>query len=149
MARNLSEEEIADLKEAFAMFDTDGNGTIDSKELREVMRSLGANPSLRDVREMIDSVDDNGNGTIDFEEFLLLMKSRGMGGKSDPEKELRDAFRVFDKDDSGSISRAELKLLMLKLGQNLTENEIDQMMDIADENGDGEISYEEFRQMMI
>eukprot|EP01083_Nonionella_stella_P255455 876788_1 len=97
--RPLTAEEIADLKEAFAMFDTDGNGTIEAKELREVMRQLGQNPSMREIQEMINSVDDNGDGIIDFDEFLILMKSKGIGFH-DPEKELRDAFRVFDKDNS-------------------------------------------------
>merc|ERR1711862_963923 len=141
-----TEVEIADLKEAFAMFDTDGNGTIEDKELREVMRSLGQNPTAGEVREMMLSVDVNRNGVIDFEEFLQVMKSRGLGYQ-DPEKELRDAFNFFDIDDSGSIDPDELKLLMLYLGQNVSENEIDAMMAIADEKGDVEISFEDFKVM--
>jgi calmodulin len=111
------------------------------------MRKLGQNPTEADLIEMINSVDDNGDNEIDFEEFLTLMKSRV--GERDPEKELRDAFAVFDTDGSGSIDRKELKRLMKKLGQALTEAEIDAMMDEVDSNGDGEISYEEFKAMMV
>merc|ERR1711862_1045759 len=67
----------------------------------------------------------------------------------DPEKELRDAFNFFDIDDSGSIGPDELKLLMLYLGQNVSENEIDAMMAIADEKGDVEISFEDFKVMWM
>ena len=95
---------------------------------------------------MIKSVDDNGECGIDFEEFLLLMKSRI--GHRDPEQELRDAFAVFDSDGSGAIDRKELKRLMKKLGQALSEAEIDAMMNEVDENGDGEISFEEFKALM-
>lgn len=95
---------------------------------------------------MISSVDDNGDHEIDFDEFLILMKSRI--GHRDPEKELRDAFAVFDTDGSGAIDRKELKRLMKKLGQALTEQEIDAMMDEVDTNGDGEISFEEFKELM-
>ena len=105
------------------------------------MKSLGQNPTDAELVEMINSVDDNGDNEIDFEEFLVLMKSRI--GERDPDKELRDAFKVFDTDGSGSISRDELKRLMTQLGQNLSEAELDAMMDEVDTDGDGEISFEE------
>jgi calmodulin len=122
-------------------------GTIELHELQLVMRQLGQNPSERELKEMISSVDDNGDNEIDFEEFMTLMKSRI--GERDPEKELRDAFAVFDRDGSGSIDRRELKKIMKNLGQALTEDELDAMMDEVDTNGDGVISYEEFKAMMV
>jgi len=122
-------------------------GTIELHELQQVMRKLGQNPTEAELIEMIQSVDDNGDHEIDFEEFLLLMKHRI--GERDPEKELRDAFSVFDTDGSGSIDRKELKRLMKKLGQALTEAELDAMMDEVDLNGDGVISFEEFKTMMV
>jgi Ca2+-binding EF-hand superfamily protein len=121
-------------------------GTIELDELQQVMRKLGQNPTEKELKEMIKSVDDNGDCEIDFEEFLLLMKSRI--GHRDPEQELRDAFAVFDSDGSGAIDRKELKRLMKKLGQALSEAEIDAMMNEVDENGDGEISFEEFKALM-
>ena len=122
-------------------------GTIELHELQQVMRKLGQNPTERELSEMIRSVDDNGDMEIDFDEFLLLMKGRV--GARDPEQELRDAFAVFDTDNSGAIDRKELKRLMKKLGQALSEAELDAMMDEVDENGDGEISFEEFKALML
>ena len=121
-------------------------GTIELHELQQVMRKLGQDPSEEDLIEMIASVDDNGDNEIDFSEFLILMKSRI--GKRDQDEELREAFAVFDTDGSGAIDRKELKRLMKKLGQALTEAEIDAMMDEVDTNGDGEISFEEFKALM-
>ena len=111
------------------------------------MNQLGQDPSEAELIEMINSVDDNGDNEIDFAEFLVLMKSRI--GERDPEKELRDAFAVFDSDGSGSIDRSELKILMANLGQRLTDTELDDMMDEVDTDGDGEISFEEFKAMMV
>jgi Ca2+-binding EF-hand superfamily protein len=122
-------------------------GTIELHELQQVMQKLGQNPTEAELIEMISSVDDNGDHEIDFNEFLILMKSRI--GERDPEKELRDAFAVFDTDGSGSIDRNELMKLMKKLGQALTEGELDAMMDEVDENGDGVISFEEFKSLML
>jgi len=143
----LSEDEVADLKEAFSMFDIDGDGTITLAELKEVMKSLGQNPTEKELTQMIKSVDDNGDNEIDFEEFLILMSSK-KPSSNDPDKELRDAFAVFDADGSGSISRTELKKLMKNLGQTLSDAELDAMMDEVDTDGNGEIDFNEFKSMM-
>ena len=99
MADQLTEEQIAEFKEAFSLFDKDGDGTITTKELGTVMRSLGQNPTEAELQDMINEVDADGNGTIDFPEFLTMM-ARKMKD-TDSEEEIREAFRVFDKDGNG------------------------------------------------
>ena len=81
-----------------------------------------------------------GNGTIDFPEFLTMM-ARKMKD-TDSEEEIREAFRVFDKDGNGFISAAELRHVMTNLGEKLTDEEVDEMIREADIDGDGEINYE-------
>lgn len=81
-----------------------------------------------------------GNGTIDFEEFLQMM-ARKMKD-TDSEDELREAFRVFDKDGNGFISAAELRHVMTNLGEKLTDEEVDEMIKEADLDGDGMVNYE-------
>lgn len=94
------------LLEPFFPAHTTSQGTITTKELGTVMRSLGQNPTEAELREMIAEVDADKNGTIDFPEFLSLM-ARKMKD-SDSEEELREAFKVFDKDGNGFISAAEV-----------------------------------------
>nr|6K67_B Chain B, Engineered calmodulin [Homo sapiens]6K67_D Chain D, Engineered calmodulin [Homo sapiens] len=65
--------QIFQFKEAFSLFDKDGDGTITTKELGTVMRSLGQNPTEAELQDMINEVDADGNGTIDFPEFLTMM----------------------------------------------------------------------------
>lgn len=81
-----------------------------------------------------------GNGEIDFEEFLQMMSKKIT--TCDTEEEIRDAFRVFDKDGNGLISSHELRQIMMNLGEKLTDEEVDEMMREADLNGDGQIDYE-------
>lgn len=121
---------------------------ITSKELGVVMRSLGQNPTEAELQEMIKEVDANGNGNIDFQEFLSLMEKK-MKDPKDIEQELRDAFKVFDKDGNGFISAQELRHIMTSLGERLTEEEVDQMIQEADTNGDGQVDYNEFVSMMM
>ncbi|CAD7704874.1 unnamed protein product, partial [Ostreobium quekettii] len=121
--------------------------TITTKELGNVMRKLGQKPTQADLQDMISEVDTDKNGTIEFNEFLVLMAKKMK--HADPEEELREAFRVFDKDGNGSISREELRQVMCSLGMKLTLEEEDEMISEADQNGDGEIDYDEFKKMML
>ncbi len=86
---------------------------------------------------MINEVDADGNGTIDFPEFLTMM-ARKMKD-TDTEEEIREAFRVFDKDGNGFISAAELRHVMTNLGEKLTDEEVDEMIREADIDGDGQV----------
>ena len=67
---------------------------------------------------------------------------------TDSEEEIREAFRVFDKDGNGFISAAELRYVMTTLGEKLTVKEVDQMIRAADIDGDGQVNYKEFVTMM-
>eukprot|EP00058_Branchiostoma_floridae_P007764 XP_002593252.1 hypothetical protein BRAFLDRAFT_124868 [Branchiostoma floridae] len=145
-AEKMTEEQIAEFKEAFSLFDKDGNGSITTGELGTVMRSLGQNPTEAELRDMVNEIDADGNGTIDFPEFLTMMARSKKDG--DEEGELREAFKVFDKDGNGFISAAELRHVMTNLGEKLTDEEVDEMIREADVDGDGQVNYEEFVTMM-
>ena len=72
-------EQDARMKDAFALFDKDGDGTMDTNELRTVLQSLGKNVSEDELQEMIAEVDEDGSGEIDFEEFSEMMKQQLAG----------------------------------------------------------------------
>eukprot|EP01006_Ploeotia_vitrea_P054263 TRINITY_DN67868_c3_g3_i1.p1 TRINITY_DN67868_c3_g3~~TRINITY_DN67868_c3_g3_i1.p1 ORF type:complete len:287 (-),score=53.69 TRINITY_DN67868_c3_g3_i1:150-1010(-) len=99
------------------------------------MRSLGQNPTDAELQDMCNEIDQDGSGTMDFPEFLTLM-SRKMCD-TDSEEEIKEAFRVFDKDGNGFISAAELRHVMTNLGEKLTDEEIDEMIAEADIDGPG------------
>ena len=113
MAEELNEEQIAEFKEAFSLFDKDGSGSISAVELGTVMRSLGQNPTEAELQDMINEVDTGGDGAgagdgeIDFNEFLVMMAKKMKD--TDSEEEIKEAFKVFDKDGNGFISAAELR----------------------------------------
>ena len=91
---------------------------------------------------MIHLVDEDGDGTIDFEEFILLMEMKM--NDSDEEQDIIEVFKVFDNDGNGYITAAELRHVMTNLEEKLTDEEIDEMINEADIDGDGQISYNEF-----
>ena len=105
-----------------------------------VMRSLGRNPAEAELKRMIQEVDSDGNGEVDFQEFLTMMTHKMHN--IDTEDEMREAFKLFDRDGNGYISPAELKQVMNNLGERLTEAEVDLMIREVDANGDGQVNYE-------
>ncbi|XP_044002135.1 calmodulin-A-like isoform X2 [Aphidius gifuensis] len=138
----LTEDQVAEFKEAFMLFDKDEDGTVTMAELGVVMRSLGQRPSETELRDMVNEVDQDGNGTIEFNEFLQMMSKKMKG--ADGQDELREAFRVFDKNNDGLISSTELRHVMTNLGEKLSEEEVDDMIKEADLDGDGMVNYDEF-----
>mmetsp|Transcript_118450 Transcript_118450/g.205743 ORF Transcript_118450/g.205743 Transcript_118450/m.205743 type:complete len:172 (-) Transcript_118450:140-655(-) len=143
---NLTEDQIEEFKEAFALFDKDGDGTITADELGVVMRSLGRKPTMEELKAMIAEVDDDGSGQIEFPEFLSLMASKLQD--TDSIEEMREAFMVFDRDKSGSVSASELKHVMNNLGEQVTNEEVEEMIREADADGDGELSFDDFLQFI-
>ena len=142
----LTEEQKQEIREAFDLFDTDGSGTIDAKELKVAMRALGFEPKKEEIKKMISDIDKDGSGTIDFSEFLEMMTAKM--SERDSREEILKAFRLFDDDETGKISFRNLKRVAKELGENMTDEELQEMIDEADRDGDGEISEEEFLRIM-
>jgi calmodulin len=141
-----SEEKIAEFKEAFTLFDKDGDGTITTAELGTVVRALGKNPTEAEIKGIIKEVDPDGRGLIDFQEFLNVM-SRPLRDY-DNEKDLKDAWKVFDKEGQGFILTTELRHVLTKIGETLSPEEMDELIKEADPDQDGKILYEDFIKVM-
>lgn len=138
-----------EFRDAFAMFDRDGSGSIERSELLYAMSQFGEEPTKEEIDEMILLVDENGDGEIDFDEFLTLMRLRMGDSGEEAEQNLRDVFNVFDADGSGFIDHNEMRTICAKLAQDLTDEEINQLIEVADKDGDGEISFEEFKTLLL
>ena len=143
---DLTEEQRQEIKEAFDLFDTDGSGAIDSKELKVAMRALGFEPNKDDIKRMIAELDISNNGTIEFSAFVDLMTLK-MSDR-DPREEMLKAFRLFDEDETGRISFKNLKRVAKELGENMSDEEIQEMIEEADRDGDSEINEDDFVRIM-
>ncbi|XP_056168079.1 calmodulin-like protein 8 [Syzygium oleosum] len=143
----LTKQQIDEFQEAFCLLDRDGDGCITITELATAIKSLDQNPTEEELQSMINEVDIDGNGTIEFGEFLNLMARKIK--ETEIEEELKEAFKVIDKDQDGYISPDELQRVMINLGEKLTEEELEEMMREADLDGDGRLDYEEFIRTML
>mmetsp|Transcript_4974 Transcript_4974/g.14737 ORF Transcript_4974/g.14737 Transcript_4974/m.14737 type:complete len:190 (-) Transcript_4974:107-676(-) len=142
----LSEEEIEEIREAFNLFDTEGKGIIDIKELKAAFRALGFQVKKAEIRRMMQDVDKESSATVPFDDFVEMatpkMQSR------DTREEIMKVFALFDDDQTGAISFRNLKRVANELGESLTDEELQEMIDEADRDGDGMINEDEFFRVM-
>ena len=135
-----------ELREAFNLFDTDGSGSIDIKELKAAMRALGFTVKKAEIRQMIQDIDKDDSGTVDFDEFVEMMTGRMTS--RDSKEEIQKVFALFDEDTTGKITFRDLKKAVTELGENISDEEIMEMIEEADRSGDGTINFEEFYRVM-
>merc|ERR1712137_1166680 len=144
--KKLTDEQVQQIAQAFQLFDTDGSGTIETQELKIAMRALGFEPKQEEIDKMVRDVDDDGSGSVDYPEFLEMMAHKILN--RDPVEEINKAFELFDGDNTGRVTFKNLKRVAKELGERLTDEELQEMIDEADRDGDGEVNNDEFQRIM-
>jgi len=144
IAKNMAVEEVTGLRQLFKGIDVDGSGTITVEELRSALRKQKKPVVEAELSELITGADIDGDGTIDYEEFLAATIHLS---KLNKEENLKTAFEHFDKDNSGFITKDELQMA-LKEVQNLSLENIEQILNDVDKDNNGKIDYDEFCTMM-
>merc|ERR1712050_224391 len=135
--------------EAFDLFDQDGTGTIDAKELKVALRALGFEPKKEELKKLVSDLDKSsssaGQGTLDFNEFLEIMTAKM--NEKDSKEQIQKAFQLF-KGPSGKISFEDLKSVAIELGEMMSDEELKEMIREADKDEDNEVSEEEFMRII-
>lgn len=144
----LTPEQLEEIRTAFDAYDENGDGVLTLEEIAGVMYKLGQVPSIPELRSMFREVDVDGDSTITFVEFCQLMAPR-LNKPQFSDESLTKVFKKFDKDKSGSISISELQQAFEMLGVKHTDAEMQDLFALADDNGDGLISFDEFRAMFL
>ena len=143
----LTEDEVMEIKEAFDLFDTDKSGEIDVGELKQALQNLGIDAKNQTLQNMLADIDKNGNATIDFDEFIDMMTAK-MSDK-DTREDLEKVFDLFIGDDNtDKIDINHLKRVCKELNENMTDDELNEMIVRADLDRDGKVNFEEFYAIM-
>ncbi|VUZ44468.1 unnamed protein product [Hymenolepis diminuta] len=93
-------------------------------------------------------VDINGDGQIAFDEFVECFGAKELTSTPDAAT-LQETFRVFDKDNDGYITSAELQTVLQQMGVEVTGSEAADILAEADRDGDGRVTFEEFKKMIL
>ena len=135
----------------FDLFDTKKQEFLSGDDLGEIMRAMGFRPTEEELADLLHEVDEDGSGEIEFGEFCQLCATFLV---ADPDietmkKELKDAFRFYDKEGQGFITTETLRGLIAELLAPLTDEELDGIIDELDEDGSGSMDFDEFCEMMM
>jgi len=143
----LTEDEVLEIREAFDLFDTDKSGEIDVAELKQALLNLGIDTKNQTLQNMLADIDKNGDANIDFDEFINMMTAK-MSDK-DTREDLEKVFELFLGDDNADkIDIRHLKRVCKELNENMSDDELNEMIVRADTDRDGKVSFEEFYAIM-
>ena len=146
MVQNMvTKDETNRLQQVFQQLDTNKDGKLQYEELLAGYENYYGKEMAKDeVDRIFELVDVDHSNEIDFSEFVTETANRG---NLLQEEKLKQAFSYYDKDNSGSISVDEIRGV-LGVGQHISDEVWKQVVLEVDENGDGEVSFEEFKIMM-
>merc|ERR1712050_761583 len=147
----LAADEIKCLKVCFDLFDTKKVEFLSADDLGEIMRAMGFRPTEDELKDLLQEIDEDGSGEIEFGEFCQLCATFLVEypDMETTKRELKDAFRIYDKEGNGFITTEALRGLIGELLAPLTEEELDGILDELDEDGSGTMDFDEFCEMMM
>ena len=144
----LSEEEICELREAFNIFDVNSEGTIDKDKLILLLFSLKQYPTKEELEETMKSLGLDKLDQINFDQFLKIMGKRINTKKVDEDIYFRNLFDSMDRNKNGMISIHEIRFIILHSNEDISEKELELLMNNVDSDNDGLFSFEEFLSFM-
>ena len=147
MFDNISENKIKEYKSVFDLNDNNKDGNVTLDELANILKAINISSSDEEIKEIIMELELEGNDEINFENFVSIVNRRDKD--VDNEEEVIKAFKFFDKEENDLININELKNIMLSVGKNISEEEINDMLKEADIDMDGYINYEEFIRSLL
>ncbi|KAG8585770.1 hypothetical protein GDO81_005145 [Engystomops pustulosus] len=147
---DFSEEQVADYREAFALFDRTGDGKILYNQCGDVMRALGQNPTNAEVLKVLGNPksDELNSKTLGFDQFLPMMQTIAKNKDQGTSEDFVEGLRVFDKEGNGTVMGSEIRHVLVTLGEKMTEEEVEMLLN-GQEDGNGCINYEELVRMVL
>ncbi|GMI66195.1 calmodulin like 23 [Hibiscus trionum] len=142
---------MEEMKKVFNKFDKNGDGKICRDELKSIISALSSQPpSSGEIDQIMMVMDKDGKGYIDLDEFIAFQGITGTDGDDNRigNEELKDAFDFYDLDKNGLISANELHAVLKRLGEECSLSDCKRMISKFDDNGDGNVDFDEFKKMM-
>ena len=150
-ATSLEVDEIKVLKLCFNLFDTKKQEFLDADDLEDILRVFGFRPSKEELQEILEEIDEDGSGEIEFGEFCQLC-AKFLVEEPDEETmkaELKDAFRMYDKEGNGFISTGQIREILKEVDPNIKDEDLDDVIYEIDEDGSGNLDFEAFCRLIL
>merc|ERR1711911_182138 len=146
---DLNKEQQLMLRKVFDSFDHHKKGSIPSSMVQTIFTVMGHRVDAELLKSIIAEVDADGSGELEFPEFVQLAAQFLIEEDAEEmQNELKEAFRLYDKEGNGYITPATLRDILHELDDKLTPDDLDGIIDEIDEDGSGTIDFDEFMTMM-
>lgn len=146
---DLDKQQLELLRNAFNAFDQEKKGCIGTQMVGTILSMLGHQLDDKLLKEIIDEVDADGSGELEFEEFVTLAARFLVEEDAEAmQQELKEAFRLYDKEGNGYITTQVLREILKELDDNLTNDDLDMMIEEIDSDGSGTVDFDEFMEVM-
>lgn len=143
----LTIDDVIDLKEVFDTYDSTGMGVLLPNDLILLLTQNGFNPNKKTVYEIIAEFDAQEAGGISFGEFMQAMGTKPY--LNETKKEIATVFKKYDRTNKGYIDMNDMREINRHIKENLDEETMRLMLEKADSNNDGRISFEDFYSVMV
>jgi len=143
----ITQKQYDDAQNTFNLFDKRGDGLVRTGDIGKVFTSLALKMDQDKLKDWLDEVDEEASGNINWEQFKMVYETKLK--EDEDERELKEAFRVLDKGNKGVIDVKDLRWILQSLGDDLSAEEIENMIEETDTDGSGTVDYEEFRSLMM
>jgi len=146
----LDHEQIDSLKKGFEGFDKEGSGTINQTTMQMILKSMSVECNKTDMDNYAGDVDEEESGKFTFVQFCsVAAKFMVEDDEEQMKEELKEAFRIYDKECQGFITNDVLKDILREIDSTLTEEDLDHIVEEVDEDGSGTMDFDEFQEMMM
>ncbi|XP_063719456.1 neo-calmodulin-like [Symsagittifera roscoffensis] len=144
----LSRARLVEFKEAFDYFDEDYTSLLPVDRLQHHLKQMGYNATDMELDKFEVDVDPDDTGVYDFDAFMRMVAYILRTGE-DIEEDLEQVFRLFDTDNSGTVSTEEMKKVFKEVDPKISKKELDELIAEADPDNSGKIDLAEFKHMMM
>ncbi|CRL01817.1 CLUMA_CG015033, isoform A [Clunio marinus] len=148
VSRELDEEQVQMLRRAFSMFDSSKSGKIEKEKVRTILNTLGHTYDDSDLDALLEAEDTEGRGTLTFDEFCRVAVHFSDEDDEALQKELKEAFRLYDKEGNGYIPTSSLREILAALDDQLTSDQLNEMIAEIDTDSSGTVDFDEFTEFM-
>ncbi|XP_043477337.1 troponin C-like isoform X1 [Leptopilina heterotoma] len=142
------EEQVQMLRRAFSMFDSQKTGKIEKEKVRTILNTLGHTFDDHELESLLKQEDEEDSGKLNFDSFYRVACHFQEEDDEALQKELKEAFRLYDKEGNGYIPTSSLREILAALDDQITPDQMDGMIAEIDTDGSGTVDFDEFMEMM-